>query len=149
MNIDEIEKHLLNDYDDIVMIHTWGEKSFFHNPSLKLKRGSYFATIKEKDGENDTASSLNREGVYRLNIGVTKDMYLSLFGGLPQRPLQGKTIEGDFDFQALNVVMPHPVYAWMGWVCILNPQSEMKKECHRLLRNSYKRALTSSLKKLL
>jgi len=28
------------------------------------------------------------------------------------------------DFTRLDVVMPHPVYAWMGWVQVLNPSED-------------------------
>ena len=29
-----------------------------------------------------------------------------------------------YDFGALNTLMPHPVYAWMSWVCVLSPSDD-------------------------
>ena len=37
---------------------------------LILKRGIYFCTIKEKDGDNDKASNLHRYAVFRVNFGI-------------------------------------------------------------------------------
>jgi hypothetical protein len=54
---------------------------FFYNPDNSLPKGIYFATIKESDGPNDKASNLDREGVFRLSIGIGKKNYQSLFGG--------------------------------------------------------------------
>jgi len=58
----------------------------------------------------DNASHLDRPGVFRLNIGVSKETYASLFPG-----------ESDHDFTALDRLMPHPVYGPNHWVCVLNP----------------------------
>jgi hypothetical protein len=37
----------------------WGERGIFYNPDRVLKKGVYVLTIKEKDGENDSASRAN------------------------------------------------------------------------------------------
>jgi hypothetical protein len=63
-----------------------------------------------------------------LNIGVSKETFRSLFGE-PKLPRYGaNAIESDddsnYDFTALNGVMPHPVYGRMYWVCVLNPSDE-------------------------
>ncbi len=29
-----------------------------------------------------------------------------------------------YDFSAKDIIMPHPVYAWMGWICMLNPSEQ-------------------------
>ncbi len=76
-------------------MNSWGERSYFVNPELKLKRGSYFATVKSKDGENDKASYLNRPGVFRLSIGLTPKKYEEIFGRRSLRPLKGGVIAGN------------------------------------------------------
>lgn len=144
----DIENYILNNFKDIYPQDSWGERSFFLNPGQKLKRGSYFATIKQKDGENDKASNLAREGVYRLNIGISKACYLSLFSSLPTRPAKGCFIEGDYDFQKIDTILPHPVYGWMGWVSILNPSEDSFKQCQKLLDNAYNKAMNITKKKL-
>ena len=67
-------------------------------------------TIKEKDGANDSSSNLNRDSVFRLNIGISKNTFTKLFNYIPRRPLAGKTIDMSYDFSKLNYLMPHPVY---------------------------------------
>lgn len=108
-------------YPGILPQETWGELSFFYNPDAALPRGTYFCTIKDKNGENDKASGLDRENTYRLNFGLPPKKYIELFGEKPKRPAKGCVIDGDWSFQKRNLLMPHPVYGWMGWVAILNP----------------------------
>jgi hypothetical protein len=148
MHKNDIENYILETFDDVHPLDSWGEKSFFLNPGLRLNRGTYFATLKEKDGENDKASYLNRDGIFRLNMGVSKEFYLSLFQNLPKRPAKGCFIEGDYDFQRVDAILPHPVYGWMGWICVLNPSVETFEECKNLLADAYRKAMKATLKKL-
>ena len=60
--------------------------------------------------EYDSASNLSRPGVYRLNIGLSKQTFDGLVSAIT-----------DPDYAALDRVMPHPVYALQHWVSILNP----------------------------
>lgn len=46
-------------------------------------RGTYFLTVKSKDGANDSGSMLDRDGVFRLNMGLPKADYVTLFGPPP------------------------------------------------------------------
>ena len=110
--------------DGTVLVESWGETGLFYNPGRVLKRGVYVLTVKEKDGANDRASHLDREQVYRLNIGLPKEMFRELFGPLPPRPPAGGVVKMDVDFAALDLLLPHPVYAWMGWICVLAPSEE-------------------------
>jgi len=57
-------------------------------------------TIKEKDGDNDKNSNLNREGIYRLNLGVRKHSFFKMFGAIPHRPCKGCVVNMDYDFTA-------------------------------------------------
>lgn len=149
MHIKDIENYILNNFEDVHPLNNWGEKSFFLNPKKQLKRGTYFTTLKEKDGENDKSSFLDRENVFRLNMGVTKECYLSLFAEIPERPAKGCFIRGDYNFQELNRILPHPIYAWMGWISVLNPDSKIFESCKDLLNNSYNKAKAITAKKLL
>jgi hypothetical protein len=78
-----------------------------------------FATIVTKDyGEFDNLSQLDRPGVYRLNIGVSRETFQKLFGYLPSK----KSAESaEYDYAALDTLMPHPAYAPQSYVCVLNP----------------------------
>lgn len=148
MHIKDIEDYILENFKDVHPLNSWGEKSFFLNPNKQLKRGTYFATLKEKDGENDKASFLDRENVFRLNMGITKECYLSLFSHIPERPAKGCCIKDDYNFQELNKILPHPIYAWMGWVCVLNPDSKTFETCKKLLDNAYDKAQAITMKKI-
>jgi hypothetical protein len=100
-----------------------GDTFFIYNPdhSTVPKHQMPFATIVTKDyGDFDCASNLDRPGVYRLNIGVGKELYRSLFGPQPPPPEGGKVQTGH-DFTVLDTLMPHPVYAPQSWICVLNP----------------------------
>ncbi len=146
INESTIETYLLKTYKHINPVNSWGERSYFVNPEMKLKRGSYFATVKSKDGENDKASHLNRVGVFRLNIGLTPQKYEEMFGLRPVRPPKGGIVEGNFDFQALNIFMPHPVYGWGGWIAINNPDEYNFEKSKEYLDIAYEKAFKATLK---
>ena len=117
---------------------SWGEASLFYNPELKLPNGVYFCTIKEKDGDNDKSQDLSREGVFRVSIGIPKESYIGLFGEKPKRPGKGGIVEIDHDLMAINTLMPHPIYAWMSWVCILSPSKDRFEEIYPLIVDAHK-----------
>lgn len=50
----------LSSLDGTVLVDSWGERGIFYNPGHVLRRGVYVLTVKEKDGDNDRASNLNR-----------------------------------------------------------------------------------------
>lgn len=140
MNPEVILKYCLDTLDGVVQASSYGERGIFYNPGGILKRGVYVLTVKEKDGENDRASRLDREGMWRLNIGVKKPTFRSLFGELPARPKKGGVVDMPFDFSAADIVMPHPVYAWMGWICVLCPSAETVERIKPLIQESYEYA---------
>lgn len=59
-----------------------------------------------------------------MNLGVRKDTFVKLFGAMPKRPGAGGIVEMDYDFFAVDCFLPHPVYVWMGWMCVVNPSKE-------------------------
>lgn len=137
MNPKEILQYCLTHMEGTVLVESWGEKGIFYNPGNVLKRGVYVLTVKEKDGENDKASALCRPGIYRVNLGLRRETFAQLFGALPKRPAKGEAVAMDFDFSALDTLLPHPVYAWMGWVCILNPTAETFESLKPYIREAY------------
>jgi len=140
LSIETIVNIIKSEFDDIEAHDTWGELSFFYNPNQLRKRGAYFATLKQKDGENDKASNLNRPGTFRLNFGLPTPLFIDMFGPKPKRPAKGESIEGAWDFTTFDTIMPHPVYGWMGWVCVLNPTEHIFKTCLPLMRVAYSKA---------
>lgn len=147
MNKEAIADFLLRTFAGLKLIDAWGEASFFYNPDLVSPRGTYFCTIKEKDGDNDRASRLDRPGVFRLNFGLSKPTFVKLFGSIPKRPGKGEIIQGPYDFTKLDVLCPHPVYGWMCWVAIVNPSEGSFLQLEGLLRESYQLVLQKHQKK--
>lgn len=81
-----------------------------------------FVTIANSDNEYDNVSNLNREGVFRVNIGIRRERFEKLVGNL-----EADTV----DYSVLNTILPHPDYAKQNFVCILNPSGsnvELTKE---------------------
>ncbi len=137
----------LSNLQDTVLVNSWGETGIFYNPGKVLKRGVYVLTVKEKDGDNDRASQLDREGIYRINLGPRKKTYVDLFGPAPKRPTKGGVTDVDADFTQTDTLLPHPVYAWMGWVCALNPSKQTFEELKPLIFESYEFAKEKFLKR--
>lgn len=148
MTAEEIVAQLLAGYEGVVAKVSWGETALFYNPGGRLPNGVYFCTIKEKDGDNDQSSRLDREGVYRLNIGLSKVAYEARFGARPKRPAKGGVVTTGHDFSEQNVLMPHPVYGWMSWVCVLSPSAALFDELKPLLDEAYSGAVIKFNKKL-
>ncbi|MCI9576108.1 MAG: hypothetical protein HFJ84_05485 [Clostridiales bacterium] len=140
MTPDEILKYCLKNLDDTVLVNSWGERGIYYNPGNKLKRGVYILTIKEKDGDNDKSSNLNRKDIYRLNLGIRKPTFSKIFGSIPQRPSKGCVVNMDYDFTSRNEILPHPVYAWMGWICVLNPSESRFEELKPFIQEAYEYA---------
>ena len=124
MTPDAIVNRICTELPGVVPKYSWGETALFYNPDKLLPNGVYFCTIKERDGANDKASNLNREGVFRVAIALNPETYFNLFGEKPTRPVKGDIVFTGHDFTVLNQLMPHPIYAWMSWAQILSPIAE-------------------------
>lgn len=88
-----------------------------------------FATIVAKDNDFDSLSNLDREGIFRLNIGLSKTTFQKLFRG----PGGIETT----DPAALGVLIPHPAYAKMYWASLLNPSWDQLTELLPLLEEAH------------
>jgi hypothetical protein len=145
---EEIVASITSEFDGVIPKSSWGETSLFYNPGKVLPSGVYFCTIKEKNGDNDKASKLDREGVYRLSIGISKTKYKALFGKQPKRPNKGGIIDSGHDFTALDELMPHPIYGWMSWVQILNPEESTYANIILLITEAYSIAVAKFNKRI-
>jgi Family of unknown function (DUF6194) len=122
----------------------WGDTFFIYDPErdLEPKFRFPFATIVTKDyGDFDRASNLDRPGVFRLNIGVSRDTYGSLVGTPPPSSGAPGVVDTAHDFTALDQIMPHPVYAAQSWVCVLNPSETTFQTVRPLLAEAYELAV--------
>lgn len=148
MNKDDIIKTVTADFEGVIPKASWGETSLFYNPKQQLPNGVYFCTLKDKNGENDQASQLDREGVFRLSIGISPKTYEGLFGQRPARPAKGGIVDTDDDFTELDRLMPHPIYGWMSWVQVLNPSTECFKNIYPLIAGAHANAVVKFNKRI-
>src|SRR5262249_20631166 len=95
-----------------------------------------FATLVTND-EYDSFSNLNRPGVFRLNIGVSKATFRDMFPELVKDSKKVDVQQDEYDFTALDRWMPHPVYGKMYWVCVLNPSAATFETVKRHLGEAY------------
>lgn len=139
MNQDTIIQYVTDTFTGVEVVRPTdgagaGDTFFFYDPQHNLdpKHRFPFATIVTKDyGDFDNTSNLNRPDVFRLNIGVSRDTFRALFGHAPS------TLSVDYDFAALDRLMPHPVYAPQSFVCVLNPGLETFEAIKPLLAEAY------------
>jgi hypothetical protein len=102
----EITSYLRASYPETDVFEMDGATFFSFDPE---NHWPAYATILTKDDHNP-ASKLSRPGVFRLNIGVDRETFDGLAGGV-----------SDNDLAAFDQVLPHPDYARQHWICILNP----------------------------
>lgn len=148
MSVENIISYVTSHYEGVIVDSNWGERGLFYNPERKLPKGIYILTFKEKDGPNDKASNTNRPGVYRLNLGISKQTFTDLFAGIPKRPLAGKIVDTGHDFEMLDEIMPHPVYGWMSWIGVLNPSKNTFDKIKPLIEEGIELAKIKYAKKV-
>lgn len=123
MNQPELENFISN-LEHVQQEENFGYLFYFVGDDHRLP----FVTIANSDNEYDKVSNLNREGVFRINIGVSKETFQQLIGDS-----NGEAI----DYSALNVFLPHPDYARQHFVCILNPSGENVEMTKRLISEAH------------
>lgn len=120
---------------------SWGDSFFFYDPDgdAPTDRRMPFATIVTKDYDGfDTASNLNRPGVFRLNIAVGRTAFEELIG---YPPSAHAAQPARFDYTATDQLVPNPGYASQGWVAILNPAETTAALACSLLTDAHTRAV--------
>jgi len=110
MNEAGFAKYISETFPDVETTRAFGYTFFFSGCDHRLP----FATIASSDNDHDRVSHLDRPGVFRLNIGISKETFRALFGSGPIDPV-------GYDYTALDQIMPHPDYAAQNFVCVLNP----------------------------
>ena len=128
---DEITGWITTTYPETVVGEAMNARFF----SLDASQWPNFATIVTTDEHDEGApSNLDaRPDVYRLNIGVSRETFDRLVGGVT-----------DPDHAALDRVLPHPVYARQHWISILSPSDETFESVVKpLLQEAYDRLVTA------
>lgn len=130
MNKSSITNYITKTFPDVDKVTDFGYDMFFYKSDRKLS----FATMISQDYEYDNVSNLNRPDVFRLNIGISKKTFQSLFG-------KEKVDTNKYDFTALDVIMPHPEYADYHFICVLSPSDATFEKVRPLLAEAYEIAV--------
>jgi len=115
----------------------WGDTFFFYDPErgIPADRRFPFATIVIQDYDGfDTASQLNRPGVFRVNVAAGRAGFTELFG---YPPAEQAGHQDSYDYAVLDQFIPHPTYAKQGWVSILNPTGANAERLRTLLTDAH------------
>lgn len=135
MNQQDIE-NFVSSLENVQRSEAYGYQFFFYADDHRLP----FLTIANSDNDYDKVSNLNREGVFRVNLGVRKETFAKLF---PENPAGDAT---GLDFTLLNTFLPHPDYAKQHFICILNPSGAnlevfrtLVQEAHDVAKQRYER----------
>lgn len=113
----------------------WGDTFFTYAPDGHPGTRMPFATIVTKDYPGfDTASDLNRPGVFRVNVNVGREAFERLIGHPP-------AVRPGHDHTATDRFLPHPVYATQSWVSVLNPAMATAERLRSLLTAAHARAV--------
>jgi hypothetical protein len=137
MNEAAITQFITDTFEDVQTAVADGNTLFFHGADRQMP----FATLVTND-LYDQVSDLNRPGVLRLNVGVGKETYRSLFGNDIEH-----ADGGGHDFTMLDRIMPHPVYGRMHWLCVLSPGAATFKRVKALLAEAYGLAANRSARR--
>lgn len=113
--------------DNVQQEENYGYTFFFVGDDHRLP----FVTLADSDNEYDSVSNLNREGVFRINIGVSRETFTSLLGDYNSE---------DIEYSALNVFLPHPDYAKQNFICILNPSQDNVEKTKALIIEAHANA---------
>jgi hypothetical protein len=121
MTVDEMDL-LIRGYDGIRLLEAQGDLFYLYDPEADLppERQQPFATIVTGD-HYEKVSRLDEPDAWRLNIGLTKSTYTSLFGPVPTERDADWVLDSGYDYAERDKLMPHPFYASQHWACIVSP----------------------------
>lgn len=135
MTIEAIQTYIFQNFKNVNLVEANGDLFFMCDKHDKQP----FATIVTKDNEYDNMSDLNREGFFRLNIGLDKETFNTMFGGMTDKKGFEAYMDLGIDFTEENVLLPHPTYGAMYWICIVKPSNETFQSLKKYLKLSFNR----------
>lgn len=140
MTVQEILDTIKAKLANVDIVDDQGNHMIFYNPDPEhVDRRMPFTTIVTNNAY-DTASNLERDSIFRINIGVKQTTYRERFGLLPKPAPDWGLVDTGYDYTQLDQLMPHPIYAAMGWVCVLNPSRQTWEEVLPLIAEAYEQA---------
>jgi len=105
----------------------WGDAFFYYAPDGQVPTTVQpYGTVVTKNYPDDTSCDLDRPGRWRVNGQVGRERARGLVGG--------EVAWGDVE---ADVLLPHPVYGELGWVCVVNPADRTTPQVLDLLREAH------------
>jgi hypothetical protein len=99
-----------------------------------------FCTLMTGD-RYDGASRLDRDAAtYRVNLGIERRSYQELFGPAPRQAAGYDVVDTGHDYTDTDAVLPHPFYAPLHWVCVVNPGEHTRRALATLLEEAHELA---------
>ena len=132
----------------IVATEGFGDWYLFYDPDGTTRPDQRFPFCTLVTGDRyDAASRLDRDpATYRVNAGVRRRTYEALFGPAPRQAAGHEVIDTGFDYTATDTLLPHPFYAPLHWLCVVNPGDrtraslgELLSEAHGVARSTYEK----------
>lgn len=121
MTVEELDR-MVRASDGVRVLEAQDDLFYLYDPAgdLPPERQQPFATIVTGD-HYEQVSRLDESGSWRLNLGLTKATYTSLFGPVPTERDADWVLDSGHDYAARDTLMPHPFYASQYWVAIVDP----------------------------
>jgi hypothetical protein len=125
-----------------VMTEGSGDWFVFYDPDGITVPERRFPFITVVTGDRyDAASWLDRDAAsFRVNLGVGRAVYEALFGPAPRQAAGHEVIGTGFDYTTPDMALPHPFYAPMHWVCIVNPGDRSRAALAALMQAAHAHA---------
>ena len=124
-----IANYITSTFANVETADSLGYTFFFYGADHMLP----FATLAHTGNEHERISKLDRPGVFRLNLGVSRQTFQALFGA-------ARVDVSAYDFTALDTILPHPDYAAQSFICVLNPSQATFEKLRPMLAEAYELA---------
>ena len=125
MNQQQVEA-FVESLPNVQWSEAYGYRFYFYGDDHRMP----FLTMANSDSEYDNRSNLSREGVFRVNLGVSRETFSGLF---PEAVIDPDVL----DYTSLNEFLPHPDYWKQSFLCILNPAGENVARLQDLIREAH------------
>lgn len=133
MTIEEIKNYILENFKSIKLLEANEDLFFMHENNDKLP----FATIVTKDNGYDNFSNLDREGYFRINIGIDKKIFNAMFKEMTNEKRLEAYLDLGIDYTREDIIQPHPTYGSLYWICVVNPSDKTFERLKEYLNISY------------
>ncbi|HBI0890800.1 TPA: hypothetical protein I2Z89_RS13800 [Staphylococcus aureus] len=113
----------INELPNVEHEENFGYSFFFVGNEHKLP----FVSFADSDNEYDNVSNLDRNEIFRINIGVSKDSFNNLVNNQTN----------NIDYTITNTFLPHPHYSSQNYICILNPKNENIQKTKEFIKEAH------------